>query len=695
MQYRHGGLRWAAAAAVSLATAATVLTGTPAQASLLQLVRADSVAYTDSREPNTAHVDVPGDAPVGAWRDEQGKKHTSRSYFTFDLSAFRGRQLKSAYAIAQEVAVTDCDKQRRVEVWRTAPVTAQTTWRNPPAELAKLGEFTVSYFGCPSGYLEVGALDAVRDALARPDAALTIELKIPADSEGNPHLGRTFARGFGISIDSNAAPFTPTALKVDQSACGGPAALLTSSRGPVLSAQTSDPDVNETGGSDSVYATFALWPVADPSARREYPEVGPITNSFPKAQLFLPYGALTDGTYAFQVKARDADSETGWSAECRFTVDTVRPAGVPTVTSTDYPENTAGGGGGIPGRFTFSLPGVSDLGGFLYGLGYATTYVAAAADGTATVTVTPSQDGPASLHVLARDRAGNFSDERVYQFYVNRTAPDVEDLDPQAWVGQPHRIVFRPQMAGVVSYAYTVNNGPEQTVAAAADGTAQIAFTPQDSYTELRVRSVTAAGWRSSEGWLPIMISTAPTVSSAQWPSSEVGAKVGTTGTFTFRPQMAGVTEYVWTVDDVETGTAAAGPDGTAAVTWTATASGWHYVTVYSRTADGTESELGYYEFQVDTTAPVIDAGVPPYQYAGVFGQPITFRVSPREQGAVSYSYRVEGATDLSVTAAADGTAVITWTPTDTAVTFYTLQVRAIGADGTPSEAAYFGFYVR
>jgi hypothetical protein len=685
------------ATALSVTTAAaTLLVGAPpAAASLIKFVRAGSLAYTDSFEPNTPHVDVPGNAPVGAWRDDNHKKHVSRSFFTFDLSAYRGKQIKNAYAVAREVAVEDCTKQRRVEVWRTEPVTAQTTWNNPPAALEKLGEFTVSYYGCPSGYLEVDALGAVRDAITRADATLTVEMRIPEDNEGNTHLGRTFRRDFGISIDANTTPFTPTALRVDQSSCAGPEPVLTGSRAPVLSAQTGDPDVNETGGGDIVYATFALWPVNDPSARREYTDVGIATEPDSRISLHLQYGSLTDGTYAFQVKSYDKDSETGWSEECRFTIDTVRPAGAPTVTSTDYPENTWSGGGGIPGEFTFSLPGVSDLDGFSYGLWNETSYVAADANGKATVTITPTRDGLVVLYVSGRDKAGNWSDRTAYYLYVKSTSPTIEDLDPEAWFGQPHRIALRPSMDGVVSYVYTVGYGPEQTIAAAADGTAQITVTPEESYTEIRVRSVTAAGLRSSEAWTYIVATTTPFVSSTDWPQGQLGKKLGSTGTFTFRPHMAGVTEYVWSINDMAPQTVPAGPDGTATVSWTANVPHWQYLVVYSRTADGIESEMAYHDFMVESISPVIE-GVEWGQVAGTFGQPITFAFSPQADGVVSYTYQIGNDPEVTIAAGADGKATATWTPVFAGDPFtgYSLQVRSLSADGTVSDPRYLYFYV-
>lgn len=698
MHIRHGGARIVLAAALALATAVTglVVTAAPAAASLQTFRVADSLTWTDSHTPKAAHFDVDGPAPVGAWRDDAGKRHVSRSYFTFDLTPYRGKTIKTAYAVAREAEVADCRKPRRVEVWQTTPVTSKTSWDKPPKELAKLGEFTISYYGCPSGYLEVDMLAQVRAALARNESTFTVELRMPKGAEKNVHLGRSFERRFGIVVDANSAPHVPTELKVNQALCAGPEPMLVASRGPMLSVRTSDPDVNETGGSDFVYATFAIWPVDDPSARREYADVGLATDTNPYIYLYLPWDSLVDGTYAFQAKATDNEAETDWSPECRFTVDTVAPTGIPSVTSTDYPDDGEWhGGAGIPGEFTFRLPGAA---GFRYGLNGPYSYVAADADGSATVTVTPDALFSATLYVAGVDEAGNQTDVVYYQFMVRDTGPTIVDLDAEAWLGQPHRIALSPNMADVVSYVYTVDYGPEQTVAANADGTAQVVLTPQETFTEFRVRAFTSAGLRSGESWIPIYVTTSPFVSSPDWPENEVGAPIGTAGTFTFRPHMPGVTEYVWYVDGMEPQTVPAGPDGGATVSYTPTVAWNSYLAVFSRTAEGAESEVAFYSFQPQTLAPVIDAGeLQPNQTSGPVGQPITFTFSPRLPQAASYTYRINQGAEVTVPAGADGTATVTWTPkvfnSDWGGST-TLDVFSTSTDGRVSDRSYFSFYV-
>lgn len=669
-----------------------VATPTPAVAETTQ-VTAATLAYTDSRDPRGIELDSPGPAPVGAWRDEQRRRHVSRSYFTFDLSAWRGRQIRDAVVVADETAVDDCRKPRRVEVSRTRAVTARHSWQNPPDVLTRLGEFDAVSAGCPAAGLTLDVTTAVRAVLAGGGSTLTLELRVPGEAEGDPHLGRAFARDLGILIESNTAPHTPVALMVGDTACGTPGALLTNSHDPELSAELGDPD------GDDLYATFAVWPIADPADRRLFRHVGPATPDDTRARLRLPWDLLADGRYAFAVKARDEDSATPWSSPCRFTVDTTAPTGDLRITSTDYPDDGAEhGGGGVGGSFTITLTGVPDLAGFLWGVEGPYTFVPAGPGGTATVTYTPDRAGPTWLSAVAVDRAGNFSETANFRFLVADNAPLVTDADPDAWSGQPHHLTFTPAMSGVVSYAYQVDYGPEQTLAAAADGSARLVFTPDKPYTDLLVRSVTASGVRSSPAALALVVVTAPVVGSTDWPRGAAGAPFGSTGTFTLRPHTAGVVEYVYQFDFGPSQTVPAGPDGTATVTFTPTRAYDHTLIVRSRTAAGAESDATYYSFQVPSVAPEIDGhGIGLGETGGRIGDPLPLTFRPRADGVTEYLYRVNEDAEATVAAGADGSATVTLLPLAYAgmwTDVIRIEVRSRSTGGFVSDPATFWFYL-
>ncbi|GHJ47778.1 hypothetical protein Cs7R123_51200 [Catellatospora sp. TT07R-123] len=407
------------------------------------------------------------------------------------------------------------------------------------------------------------------------------------------------AAGPGVPTGSNARPGTPTALMVGDTACGTPGGVLTSSDEPVLSAELSHPD------RDGRYATFAVWPVDAPAHRTMFRHVGPVTAADPRARLRLPADLLADGRYAFAVKARDEDAATPWSAPCRFTVDTTAPAGDLRITSADYPDDGAEhGGGGVAGSFTFTMAGVPDLAGFLWGVEGPYTFVPAGPGGTATVGFTPDRAGPTWLSAVAVDRAGNLSEQSNFRFLVADNAPVVTDADADAWPGQPHHLTFTPAMAGVVSYVYQVDYGPEQVLPAAADGSAQLVFTPVNPYTDLLVRSVTSGGVRSSAASFGVAVLSRPVVASTDWPRNEPGAPYGSTGTFSFQPHAAGVVEYVYRFDFGAEQIVPAGPDGTATISHTPARSGDHTLIVQSRSADGTTSDAAYYSFLVPGDGP-------------------------------------------------------------------------------------------
>ncbi|MEU9510261.1 hypothetical protein AB0D32_28725 [Micromonospora sp. NPDC048170] len=315
----------------------------------------------------------------------------------------------------------------------------------------------------------------------------------------------------------------------------------------------------------------------------------------PRRFLITGLAALLTATGSVVVTAAPSAAAPVRWAEGRFTVDTTSPA-PPTVSSTDYPADDGWyGGPGIPGQFTFSAGGDTDVVGFRYGLasGPMADVAADAPGGSATVTVTPDRDGPRTLTVEAVDHAGNRSPATSYMFRVRSTSPTITDGNPTAGYGQPRTLTFTPRMEDVVEYTYRLNDGPEQTVAAVADGTATVTITPtRPGYNDVYVRSRTAGDLPSGEGTYRFHLATKPTVSSVEYPINKIqGAVAGTPGTFALQAGMPGVTEFVYSFDGRPTQTVAAGPDGSASVGYTPATAGLHRITVYTRTGDGIVSE--------------------------------------------------------------------------------------------------------
>jgi hypothetical protein len=270
----------------------------------------------------------------------------------------------------------------------------------------------------------------------------------------------------------------------------------------------------------------------------------------------------------------------------------------PTVTSVEYPaDGTWHPGAGVPGSFTFGADGDGAVVGFYYGnFDPASTFVAAdQPGGTATISYTPAFSGPNDLYVASVDSAGNRSPQHVHHFYVQSTEPGISGPH-QTGVGIPAEFGFTARIADVVSYTYKVDNGPESTVPAVADGTttADVVTADIGSHT-LSVWSTTGAGLKSGTATWSYVAREEPLVTSEDYPEYESSGGPGIPGVFTLTPRMLGVVDYVYYLfEDWDNPTVVpAGPDGRATFTFTPAASGFYPMQVYSRTADGTSSRTG------------------------------------------------------------------------------------------------------
>jgi hypothetical protein len=249
-------------------------------------------------------------------------------------------------------------------------------------------------------------------------------------------------------------------------------------------------------------------------------------------------------------------------------VDDVSPGAVPTISSDDFQDYPPKGYVGVPGTLTFTANGVADVVGFYWGEVDPTQFVPADhLGGSATVTWTPTREGTNSIVVRSVDRAHNTSGTARYMFRVLPSAPSVEDTNPDAWPGDARVLRITPGLPDTVSYAYSLDDGVEQTVAAVVDGAVQVSVVPQVSGSWFAIHGVTASGQVSPTTRVFLSVRSAPVVTSTQFPANGGGAPIGTEGTFHFAPRMTGVVEYAYSFDQGPWQTAPAGPDGTAAIT--------------------------------------------------------------------------------------------------------------------------------
>ncbi|MEU0076504.1 hypothetical protein ABZY58_01175 [Micromonospora tulbaghiae] len=689
---RRTGRRSLLAAALSIVVAAGTVTATaaPAAAYDIRYERNTSWAWTDSHSPAKINIDRPGDVPVGTWTDAKGRPHTSRAYFTFDISRYRGADIESAKLDVKETAGADCTKRPKIELWRTAAYNTRSSWRKPPADLGLVDSRQLTdQIICPAPRVEFDAIEGLRQALAEGRSTLTLSLRLPADAERDPALARKYATTVGISIDYNFRPGVPTDLQTtDGTACTTTEPYQVT-RNPTLSGVVHDRDRNDGGGTDQLDVSFAAWPVDQPEARIEradYARDGERATG--RYDQMYPSPFEHDRTYAWQMRAKDSRATGEWSPVCYFRLDVRGPATAPTVTSTDFPDDRESHPA-LPGEFTFGANGATDAVRFGYSLNQLgeKTVGADRPGGSATVTLTP-RPSINMLRVWSYDAAGNRSESTEYDFFARDVSPIVEGRLNE--IGVPATFQLRPQMDGVVRYRYALDGDPERTVEAAADGSAAITVTAtRGGFRTLTVTSVTAGGVEvtgSHEFFLP----TEPKISATVYEEYGAGGGQGIPGVFTFTPRLPDTVSYRYRIAGEER-TVEAEADGTASVTWTPTEAGWVDLAVWSVSRDGTESEPASWFFRVRDLRPAVSAD--PYRAdwpTGGPGQPGEFRFTSEIPETVAFLYRFDDGAEQRVETG--DRATVSWTPTEGGT--HTLTVVGVTADGTRSPEQVWTFLV-
>lgn len=259
---------------------------------------------------------------------------------------------------------------------------------------------------------------------------------------------------------------------------------------------------------------------------------------------------------------------------------------------------------GVPRQCAFA-PRSTDVVGYQYQLGDGpVSTVQAAADGTANVTVTPTDPNTGLfLHVRAQLANGNLTEEILDTLQTDSAPPTVDQGPAEALAGTPVRFVFTAALPGSVSFTYTIDGGTPVTVPADPDGTATVTLTPDTSFLELDVFSTTADGVDSGTTTdFPFLDTDEPTVTSTDYPEGSLGGGVGQPGTFTFTSPVPGVVSYTYDFNGDEE-TVPAGPDGSAQVVLTPMDTSEQELLVSSTLPDGGTSDETFYAFGVNSSA--------------------------------------------------------------------------------------------
>jgi hypothetical protein len=638
----------AVTSAVALGVAASgFLVAQPARAMSYGPGAPSAWVVTDSAAPSSA--DPAGDTPVGSFLDG-GVKHTHRAYFSYDLTGLRGQALHGATLSSAETSVRDCGTAAPVEVWRTGPVSAGTTWSDPPAEveLVRAADFGPGAV-CPGAYLGVDVLAQVQAALGRHDKTITFEARIGAGAEEKIRSGRMM-RPFRLTVAANHVP----AIAVPGRGCG-PAV---GGGRTTFALHVTDGDGDRPAG-----VTFALWPADHPDQRTQFRGSG---GADPSGTADL--SGYPDGTVlAWAGQVRDADDTSAWSAPCYLTVDNTAPRTAPVVSSA-----TCSDGQNVPGAFIFDAGGDRDTVAFAWyddRSGRSGRIAARSPGGRARLSLPPDLPGDDSLQVSAVDAAGNRGPAVAYDF-CSRDLPEPESgsgppdvasaefaWNHDAFLGQPGTFTFTPHGAGVVAYLYDFGTGGRQRIAATADGSATVPWTPPRSgdFT-MHVAAVTAEGVISESARSTFYVADArPAVWSDPGPTG-----VGLPTRLTISSDRPGVRRYHYSFDGAPERSIPYGEQ--AAVQVVPTHAGPNVVTVRAELADGSMTAA--------STLTLMISSAPRVEPALVLGSPAiagrigSVKLSPGVPGVVSYRYTFNGSDgERTVAARPDGTATVGFVP--------------------------------
>ncbi|MFI7210541.1 hypothetical protein ACIBP4_02520 [Micromonospora maritima] len=653
--------------AAGLTVCSPVSAATSSDASLL------SWAYLDSQNPHTKVVDAAVSPPVGTSRDDAGRAHTYRSYFTYDLTTLKGTVVHGSYLSTFEKTVTDCSAPATIEVWRTRPVKDDTTWLRPPAEIEKLLTATRGAGAYCPGYLGLDMTATLNAALSRREKSITLEFRVTADQEADARTGRTFEKP-ALSVTANHPPTVANLhLAYPDRPCGTLTKPSPAARNTVFAATATDADEG-----DYPTVRYAIWPVDHPDQRREFRDYHGTDLS-----------QYADGTVlAWQAQASDYDDQGPWSKTCYLVMDRTAPANPPQVSSRTYPEgDSPGGGTGIEGTFRFDGAGDRDVVAFAWrdSMGYYGQVPARRPGGKAILKYTPKLRFVTDLYVASVDAAGNRGPEKNYRFRVAETAPYADVM--VNGVGLPSRITFLASKLETTAFGYQLKDGPEVRLPA-VDGkaTGSITFTTTGQ-VEVAVRSYAKSKLIGQET-MQVWVTDAPDVESAEF-NLDTDQVAGKVGSFRFTPHSKDVTAYEYNLDG-EWKTVPAEDDGTAVLPWTATP-GWHSMIVRSVRADGSTSMETTYQFNIIDTRPSAYAHeLSSWPRRDGVGVPLSIELQSQLPELTGFVYRFDGGAEQTVSSEGNPYAYITVTPThagDNAVV-----VQALLSNGTRSPATTYTF---
>ena len=386
---------------------------------------------------------------------------------------------------------------------------------------------------------------------------------------------------------------------------------------------------------DSPFVTeqFRVFPVSDPS------QVVTFSNQFAlpgiEQSVSVPGSDLADGlTYAWQVQTVAASGTSALSAPCYFTVDNTSPSSVPTVSSSNYPSGQLNQGG-APIKLTLGANGVSDVAGYVFSWSGSLPVAGVATIGPNGVPqpIDPYTSDPANF-AAASTLGGSASASLIPPTDTGLLVLTVASLD-RAFNESPPTTFF----------IFVKHDGPTITQ-----------LNPNLMFGKKAEFQLTPD---------PGLQAASPVVS---YTVQAFGGQ--TSKTSTVKASADGTAEFGLLLDDPLS----------------------DFIVVTSRSADGWVSQNSFWNFDVDTTPTVSSNVYVENQTSGGVGVPGTFTFAPKVKGITSYTYGFSDGTGGTVATHANGTAEITFTPTQSG--FYFLDVYGTTKDGLQLTDYFYVFFV-
>ncbi|WP_169437541.1 LamG-like jellyroll fold domain-containing protein [Longispora albida] len=332
-----------------------------------------------------------------------------RSFFrmnTEDVTRNDAREVVSAkFKILQRHAASCSAGKARV--WHTNIITSSNSWNSQPTWRDQWANSTQNADNGAScggpGYVEFPVTDMAKTAKDGKWASMTIGMKAVNESP-SPALAewrRYDSSTATLEIVFNTLPKPPTGLATNGVAC------TTTAPGPWLTTVapsfTASPQDSDGGTVSTVFQILG----ADSTVLREWAVPGasgkPITTTAP------PGSIPATGSYSWRAKTQDERTSSAFAARCYFQVDTHAPSTPGAALLTTDPV--------LGQAVSFTLTGASDTTLFRYALNGGTPATITAANGTATLVITPPATSTDHvLQIWAGDAAGNESARSDFPF---------------------------------------------------------------------------------------------------------------------------------------------------------------------------------------------------------------------------------------------------------------------------------------